>query len=64
MSYFRLHCHAEGNGLYLQAVPPPMKSPNLPWKVTVGGPIPGAAERFRYTKDGFLYSHLMSKSNP
>ena len=28
----------------------------------IGGPIPGAAERFRYTEDGYLYSHLMGKS--
>ena len=64
MSYLFYDIMLTGNGLYLQAVPPPMDNPNLPWKIIVGGPIPGAAERFRYTKDGHLYSHLMSKSNP
>lgn len=63
MSCIILHCHDEGNGLYLQAVPPPMTNPLLPWKIVVGGPIPGTAERFRYTKDGYLYSHLMSESS-
>ena len=50
-----------GNGLYLQAVPPPMDNPSLPWKIVVGGPLPGAAERFRYTEEGYLYSHLMGE---
>ena len=52
-----------GNGMYLQVVPPPQSSPSLPWKIVVGGPVPGAAERFRFTDDGQLYSHLMGESN-
>ena len=48
-----------GNGLYLKAVPPPSHASSSPWKLIVGGPVPGAAERFRYTDEGYLYSHLM-----
>ena len=38
-----------------------MDNPSLPWKIVVGGPLPGAAERFRYTEEGYLYSHLMGE---
>ena len=52
-----------GNDLFLQAVPPPSDASSLPWKIVVGGPVPGAAERFRYTEDGYLYSPLMGASS-
>jgi hypothetical protein len=34
-------------------------NPSLPWKLVVGGPVVGANERFRLTKDGMLYSGAM-----
>lgn len=49
------------SNLYVSAVPPPRDHTSLPWKLVVGGPSTGAAERFRQTEDGYLYSSLMSK---
>ena len=46
-------------GLYIQAVSPPPDSTSNPWKLVVGGPIAGAAERFRHTNDHNLYSALV-----
>lgn len=47
------------NDLFVRAVPPPQDAHELPWKLVVGGPLAGAAERFRITSDGYLYSPLM-----
>ena len=48
------------SGYYLKAVPPPMDSTSLPWKIVIGGPVAGTSERFFTTDDGYLYSPLMS----
>jgi hypothetical protein len=46
-------------GLFVTAVSPPPDNPSLPWKLVVGGPLAGAAERFRYLSDDhYLYSGL------
>ena len=50
-----------GSGLFVKAVPPPIDHPQLPWKLVVGGPLAGAAEQFRISSDGYLYSPLMGK---
>jgi len=50
---------ALGSGLFVQAVPPPMDNSALPWKLVVGGPVVGSAERFRHTEEGYLYSGLI-----
>lgn len=34
------------NGLYVKAVPPPPDSSSLPWKLVIGGLIPGSSERY------------------
>jgi len=47
------------SGLFLRAVPPPVESSSLPWKVVVGGPVAGAAEKFYRTDSDYLYSALM-----
>ncbi len=47
------------NNFYVQAVPPPQDNPTLPWKLTIGGPVPGTYERFRFTRDGYLYSPII-----
>eukprot|EP00607_Mallomonas_marina_P000424 CAMPEP_0182437390 /NCGR_PEP_ID=MMETSP1167-20130531/85012_1 /TAXON_ID=2988 /ORGANISM="Mallomonas Sp, Strain CCMP3275" /LENGTH=635 /DNA_ID=CAMNT_0024630287 /DNA_START=37 /DNA_END=1944 /DNA_ORIENTATION=- len=47
------------NGMFLRTVPPPETEVNLPWKIVIGGPNPGASERFFITEDGYLYSPLM-----
>lgn len=46
-------------GQYITAISPPPESSTLPWKLVVGGPVPGAAERFRYTDDHYLYSGII-----
>jgi hypothetical protein len=47
------------NNLYIKTIPPPADSLSLPWKLVIGGPVPGAAEKFRITNQGHLYSPLM-----
>ena len=47
------------NNLYIKTIPPPADSLSLPWKLVIGGSIPGAAEKFRITEQGYLYSPLM-----
>ena len=47
------------NGLYVRAVAPPADHYDLPWKLVIGGPSIGAAERFRLTEDLYLYSDLI-----
>lgn len=47
-------------GLFVRAVAPPADNSALPWKLVVGGPVTGSAERFRVTSDGYLYSGIMS----
>lgn len=47
------------NGLFVQTVAPPADKSSLPWKLVMGSPSPGAAERFRMTADGYLYSALV-----
>lgn len=47
------------NGLFLSAVSPPPDNTNAPWKIVVGGALVGAAETFRMTEDGKLYSALV-----
>ena len=36
----------------------PPKSSEGAWKLMIGGPIAGAAERFRLTSEGYMYSSL------
>jgi hypothetical protein len=48
-----------GNGMFMKAVPPPSDNTRLPWKLVIGGPSIGAAEVFRLTEDGYLFSSLM-----
>jgi hypothetical protein len=38
------------NGLYVKAVPPPTDSSSLPWKLVIGGLIPGSSERYLFDK--------------
>jgi hypothetical protein len=47
------------NGNFVKTVPPPQDNTLLPWKLVVGGPSIGAAERFRVTPEGYLYSGLL-----
>ena len=47
------------NNYFLRAVPPPSDSGGA-WKIVLGGPSAGAAERFRFTPEGELYSSLAS----
>jgi hypothetical protein len=47
------------NDQYLQAVPPPLDNTALPWKLVSASPVIGAAEKFRETNDGYIYSALM-----
>ncbi len=49
------------NGRFLKAVPPPADNEMAPWKVVIGGSLVGAAETFRMTPSGKLYSPLMGK---
>lgn len=51
------------NDLFLRAVPPPADNPDLPWKLMIGGPLAGSAERFRVTSDGYLYSPLLGTND-
>lgn len=46
-------------GLFLKMVPPPNDHSNLPWKMVVGGAVIGAAEIFRLSDEGYLYSPLV-----
>ena len=48
-----------GSDLFIQVVAPPSDNAKLPWKLVLGGPIAGAAERFRITSDGLMYSPLV-----
>jgi hypothetical protein len=48
-----------GSRMYVKAVPPPNDHTELPWKLVIGGPVIGAAEKFRLTDDGYLYSSLI-----
>eukprot|EP01036_Dinobryon_divergens_P027179 gene27178-35905_t len=47
------------SGLFVKAVPPPMDNYKAPWKLVIGGAVAGAAEIFRFSTDGYLYSPLM-----
>jgi len=47
------------NGYFLRVVPPPVGQSALPWKIVVGGPSPGLAERFYLTDEGYLYSSML-----
>ena len=48
-----------GNDLFVQVVAPPMDSSMLPWKLVLGSWSVGAAERFRISPDGYIYSSLV-----
>lgn len=52
-----------GSRLFMKAVPPPPDNSGLPWKLVVGSPVAGIAERFRLTDDGYLYSSLVGAYN-
>lgn len=45
---------------FMKAVPPPDDNRNAPWKLVIGGPAVGAAETFRLSDEGYLYSPLLS----
>lgn len=47
------------NGLFVKAVPPPPDNDKAPWKLVVGGQVIGAAETFRLSDEGYLYSSLI-----
>jgi hypothetical protein len=47
------------NGQYVQVIPPGSGDSFDPWKVSLGGYIPGANEKFRLSPDGHLFSGLM-----
>eukprot|EP00981_Chlorochromonas_danica_P006541 scaffold1431_cov167-Ochromonas_danica.AAC.1 len=47
-------------GLFLKVVPPPNDHYLLPWKLVVGGSVVGAAESFRLSSEGYLYSPLIN----
>lgn len=49
-------------GLFVQAVPPPVGNSKAPWKLVIGGAIVGAAEIFRLSEEGYLYSPLMGNN--
>jgi hypothetical protein len=51
------------NGRLVQVVPPGSGDSWDPWKLTMGGIIPGAGEKFRISPDGHLYSGLMGNYN-
>lgn len=48
-----------GNDLFIQVVAPPPESYSLPWKLVLGSWSVGAAERFRISPDGNLYSSVV-----
>jgi hypothetical protein len=50
------------NGKYVQVIPPGSRDSFDPWKVSLGGYIPGASERFRLSPEGYLFSGLMGQS--
>lgn len=47
------------NGLFVKVVAPPSDNTKAPWKLVVGGELIGAAETFRITDEGYLYSNLL-----
>jgi hypothetical protein len=47
------------NGQYVQVIPPGSGDSFDPWKISLGGYIPGASERFRLSPDGRIFSGLM-----
>lgn len=47
------------NNMFVKAVPPPPDNTEAPWKLVIGGSIPGAAGAFRITSEGYLYSALV-----
>lgn len=47
------------SGLFVKAVPPPIDNSKAPWKLVIGGAAVGAAEIFRFSSEGYLYSPLM-----
>lgn len=49
------------SSMFVKVVPPPNDNKNAPWKVVIGGPVVGAAETFRISDEGYLYSPLLSK---
>lgn len=49
------------NDRFVKVVPPPADAPSLPWKLVIGGGLIGAAESFRLSEDGKLFSALMGK---
>ena len=49
------------NDQFVQVVPPPLDNVALPWKLVSAAPVVGAAEKFRETEDGYIYSALMGK---
>ena len=65
-SYFEIVPLPEGaiglrsiaNGYFVKAVGPPNDNKYAPWKLMIGGPNAGAAERFRLTKDSLLFSSV------
>ena len=48
-------------GLYVQAQPPASGQNYDPWLLAVKGKLPGANERFRFSKEGYLYSGLFGE---
>ena len=48
-----------GNDLFVQVVAPPPDTFGLPWKLVLGSLSVGAAERFRLSPDGYIYSSLI-----
>jgi hypothetical protein len=46
------------NGLFVQAQPPASGQEYDPWQLAVKGRVPGAAEKFRFSPDGYLFSSL------
>jgi hypothetical protein len=47
------------NGKFVQVIPPGSRDSFDPWKVSLGGYIPGASEKFRLSPEGYLFSGLM-----
>ena len=48
-----------GNDLFLQAVPPPSDASTLPWKIVVGGPVPGnTPSPLSYESQSYIRSNI------
>jgi hypothetical protein len=48
------------SSMFVKVVPPPDDYKSGPWKLVIGGPVVGAAEIFRLSEDGYLYSALLN----